>query len=60
MCSVCSCPQFDLPLEAVDKIIDEVVGPALDSYLKNSCASCYLLSASVGWNYETMQEVGGE
>ena len=26
--------QFDLPLEAVDKIIDEVVGPSLDSYLK--------------------------
>jgi hypothetical protein len=28
--------QFDLPLEAVDKIIDEVVGPSLDSYLKPS------------------------
>jgi hypothetical protein len=28
--------QFDLPLEAVDKIIDEVVGPSLDSYLKTS------------------------
>ena len=28
--------QFDLPLEAVDKIIDEIVGPALDSYLKTS------------------------
>jgi len=26
--------QFDLSLEAVDKIIDEVVGPSLDSYLK--------------------------
>jgi hypothetical protein len=26
--------QFDLTLEAVDKIIDEVVGPSLDSYLK--------------------------
>jgi len=28
--------QFDLPLEAVDKIIDEVVGPSLDSYLKTA------------------------
>jgi hypothetical protein len=28
--------QFDLPLEAVDKIIDEVIGPSLDSYLKTS------------------------
>jgi hypothetical protein len=26
--------QFALPLAAVDKIIDEVVGPSLDSYLK--------------------------
>lgn len=26
--------QFALPLAAVDTIIDEVVGPALDSYLK--------------------------
>ncbi len=26
--------QFDFTLEAVDKIIDEVVGPSLDSYLK--------------------------
>jgi hypothetical protein len=26
--------QFALPLETVDKIIDEVVGPSLDSYLK--------------------------
>ena len=26
--------QFDLRLEAVDTLIDEVVGPALDSYLK--------------------------
>jgi len=26
--------QFHLTLEAVDKIIDEVVGPSLDSYLK--------------------------
>lgn len=26
--------QFDLALEEVDKIIDEVVGPSLDSYLK--------------------------
>ena len=26
--------QFDLTLEAVDKIIDEVVGPSLDSYLQ--------------------------
>ena len=28
--------QFDLSLEAIDKIIDEVVGPSLDSYLKTS------------------------
>jgi hypothetical protein len=28
--------QFDLPLAAIDKIIDEVVGPSLDSYLKTS------------------------
>jgi len=28
--------QFDLHLAAVDKIIDEVVGPSLDSYLKTS------------------------
>jgi len=28
--------QFDLSLAAVDKIIDEVVGPSLDSYLKTS------------------------
>jgi hypothetical protein len=28
--------QFALPLEAVDKIIDEVVGPSLDSYLKTN------------------------
>ena len=26
--------QFNLSLEAVDKIIDEVIGPSLDSYLK--------------------------
>jgi len=28
--------QFDLSLEAIDKIIDEVVGPSLDSYLMTS------------------------
>lgn len=28
--------QFDLPLVEVDTIIDEVVGPSLDSYLKTS------------------------
>jgi hypothetical protein len=28
--------QFNLTLEAVDKIIDEVIGPSLDSYLKTN------------------------
>jgi len=28
--------QFALPLAVVDKIIDEVIGPSLDSYLKTS------------------------
>jgi hypothetical protein len=31
--------QFDLTLEAVDKIIDEVIGPSLDSYLKTHVPS---------------------
>ena len=41
-------------------MIDEIIGPALDSYLKTSVLSRYLLSASVGWSDETMQDRGVE